>query len=375
MARTPARPGRGHPDPRRQHRLVTAVVVALAILMATAVRPAFAQAADTVTLNFVNAEIDAVVKAVAEITGKNFIVDPRVKGTVNIVSARPVPKSLVYPTLLSALRLSGFAAVEADGVVKIVPEADAKTQGGTVGPGGGDRLVTQVIVLKNEPAAQLVNVLRPLITPNNTIAAFPGSNALVITDYASNLRRIERIVASLDQPSSAETVVVPVKHASAIDVAAMVTRVTTDAPSAAGVPADPSQRVMVVADARSNSIMVKSDNAGRAARARALIEQLDTPGRPGGNLFIVYLKNADAARVAQTLRALLTGAEGARRRRRPRSRRPARSRWAAWGAAPRAGSGSAGGTAARCRSRRRPPAARSPRTASPCRRTPPTTRW
>ncbi len=309
MARTPARPGRGHPDPRWQHRLFAAVVVALAVFIAVAARPAIAQAADTVTLNFVNAEIDAVVKAVAEITGKNFIVDPRVKGTVNIVSARPVPKSLVYPTLLSALRLSGFAAVEADGVVKIVPEADAKTQGGAVGPGGGDRLVTQVIVLRNEAAAQLVNVLRPLITPNNTIAAFPGSNALVITDYASNLRRIERIVASLDQPPSAETVVVPVKHASAIDVAAMVTRVTTDAPSAAGVPADPSQRVTLVADARSNSIVVKSDNAGRAARARALIEQLDTPGRPGGNLFIVYLKNADAARVAQTLRALLTGGD------------------------------------------------------------------
>ena len=310
MARTPARPGRGHPDPRWQHRLVTAVVVVLAMFVAVAVRPAFAQAGDTVTLNFVNAEIDAVVKAVAEITGKNFIVDPRVKGTVNIVSARPVPRSLVYPTLLSALRLSGFAAVEADGVVKIVPEADAKTQGGTVGQGSGDRLVTQVIVLKHEAAAQLVNVLRPLITPNNTIAAFPASNALVITDYASNLRRIERIVASLDQPSSAETVVVPVKHASALDIAAMVTRVTTDAPSAAGVPADPSQRVMLVADARSNSIVVKSDNAGRAARARSLIEQLDTPGRPGGNLFIVYLKNADAARVAQTLRALLTGGDG-----------------------------------------------------------------
>jgi general secretion pathway protein D len=309
MARTPPRPGRGHPDPRWQHRLVTAVAVAFAVFFAVAARSAFAQAADTVTLNFVNAEIDAVVKAVAEITGKNFIVDPRVKGTVNIVSARPVPKSLVYPTLLSALRLSGFAAVEADGVVKIVPEADAKTQGGTVGQGSGDRLVTQVIVLKNEAAAQLVNVLRPLITPNNTIAAFPGSNALVITDYASNLRRIERIVASLDQPSSAETVVVPVKHASAIDIAAMVTRVTTDAPSAAGIPADASQRVMLVADARSNSIVVKSDNAGRAARARSLIEQLDTPGRPGGNLFIIYLKNADAARVAQTLRALLTGSD------------------------------------------------------------------
>jgi general secretion pathway protein D len=311
MARTPARTGLGHPDPRWLSRLVAAAALALAVLVAVAARPVLAQAGDTVTLNFVNAEIDAVVKAVAEITGKNFIVDPRVKGTVNIVSARPVPKGLVYPTLLSALRLSGFAAVEADGVVKIVPEADAKTQGGAVGQGSGDRLVTQVIVLKNEPAAQLVNVLRPLITPNNTIAAFPGSNALVITDYASNLRRIERIVASLDQPSGAETVVVPVKHASALDVAAMVTRLMTDAPAAGGAPADPSQRVTLVADARSNSIVVKSDNAGRAARARALVEQLDTPGRPGGNLFIVYLKNADAARVAQTLRALLTGGDAA----------------------------------------------------------------
>ncbi len=213
MARTPV-----HPGPRYRRLLPVrrlAVLAALASCLTALAEPALAQgsaaspapaatpaqpAGDSVTLNFVNAEIDAVVKAVAEITGSNFIVDPRVKGTVNIVSARPVPRNLVYPTLLSALRLSGYAAVEADGVVKIVPEADAKTQGGSVGRGSGDRLVTQVIVLRNESAASLVNVLRPLITPNNTIAAFPASNALVITDYADNLRRIERIIASLDQP-------------------------------------------------------------------------------------------------------------------------------------------------------------------------------
>ncbi|HEX4885335.1 MAG TPA: type II secretion system secretin GspD [Casimicrobiaceae bacterium] len=269
-----------------------------------------AESADAVTLNFVNAEIDAVVKAVAEITGRNFIVDPRVKGTVNIVSARPVPRNLVYPTLLSALRLSGYAAVESDGVVKIVPEADAKTQGGTVGRGSGDRLVTQVVVLRNESAASLVNVLRPLITPNNTIAAFPASNALVITDYAGNLRRIERLIATLDQPDRAEPLLVPVKHASAIDVAGLVNRLLAE-PGAQGAPADPQQRVSLVPDPRSNSILVRSDNAGRAARVRSLIEQLDTPGRPGGNLFIVYLRNAEAARVAQTLRALLTGTDAA----------------------------------------------------------------
>ena len=103
------------------------------------------------------------------------------------MSARPVPKSLVYPTLLSALRLQGFTAVESNGIVKIVPEADAKMQGGPVGAGAtGDRLITQVIPLRSESAVQLVNVLRPLISPNNTIAAFPASNALVITDYADN---------------------------------------------------------------------------------------------------------------------------------------------------------------------------------------------
>src|SRR4029077_8278007 len=131
--------------------------------------PAGHAADDMVTLNFVNADIDAVVKAVAEMTGRNFILDPKVKGVVNIVSARPVPRSLVYPTLLSALRLQGFAAIEGEGITKIVPEADAKQQGSSVVMGakgvgaGGDRLVTEVFALKYESAVQLVNVLRPLI--------------------------------------------------------------------------------------------------------------------------------------------------------------------------------------------------------------------
>jgi general secretion pathway protein D len=263
----------------------------------------------TVTLNFVNADIDAVIKAVAEITGRNFVVDPRVKGTINIVSARPVPVSLVYPTLLSALRLQGFAAVESDGLVKIVPEADAKQHGGAVATGGagagGDRLVTQVITLKFESAQQLVNVLRPLITPNNTIVAYPTTNALIITDYAENLKRIDRIVATLDQPPAGEPAIVAVKYASALDLVGILNRVSGD--SAGVAPSDSQQRVTLVADPRSNSIIVRSDNSGRVARVRQLIEQLDTPGRAGGNIFIIYLKNAEAARVAQTLRSLLSG--------------------------------------------------------------------
>ena len=294
----------------------TPTLVVLAVALAAGFAPVAVAADDTVTLNFLNADIEAVVRAVAEITGRNFVIDPRVKGTVNIISARPVPKSLVYPTLLSALRLQGFTAVEAEGVVKIVPEADAKQQGGGVAVGpvgaGGDRLVTQVVTLKYESAQQIVNVLRPLITPNNTIAAFPSSNVLIITDYAENLKRIDRIIALLDQPPGGEPILVTLKYASALDIVTLLNRLLAD-PAAGGAAAgtgDTQQRVTIMADPRSNSVLIRADNPGRLARVRQLIEQLDTPGRPGGNMFIVYLKNAEAARVAQTLRAMLTGGDG-----------------------------------------------------------------
>ncbi len=281
----------------------------LAATLAVAAVPARA-ADDAITLNFVNADIDAVVKAAAEITGRNFIVDPRVKGTINIVSARPVPRELVYPTLVSALRMQGIVAVEGEGVVKLLPETDARTQAGPVITGGGGAaggaLTTEVIPLRFESATQLVAVLRPLIPPNNTIAAFPGSNALVITDYADNLRRIERIVASLDQPPAGEPVLVPLKNASAIDLVATLNKLLNDS-TGAGQPADATQKVLMVADPRSNGVLLRADNPARAARARQLIEQLDTPTRAGGNMFIVYLRNADAAKVAATLRAMLTG--------------------------------------------------------------------
>jgi len=300
-------------------RLLGGAVIAALLLTTTAAHAqeatttaGRAQEGDTVTLNFVNADIDAVVKAVGEITGRNFLVDPRVKGTVNIVSARPVPRALVYPTLLSALRMQGFAAVESDGITKIVPEAEAKTQAGPVARAtvnaSGDRIVTQVIPLRYESAAQLVTVLRPLVTPNNVISAYIPNNAVIVTDYADNVKRIDRIIASLDQPPSGEPVLVQVKNASAIDVAALVNRVLTEnAPGAPASQVEAQQRVALVPDPRSNSILVRADNPARAARVRQLIEQLDTPSRTGGNVFIVYLKNAEAAQVAETLRGLYSG--------------------------------------------------------------------
>ncbi|MEO8566831.1 MAG: secretin N-terminal domain-containing protein, partial [Betaproteobacteria bacterium] len=290
----------------RPSQLLAAAAVA-AVLLAQPLRAAD----DAVTLNFVNADIDAVIRAVGEMTGRNFVLDPRVKGVVNIVSATPVPRALIYPTLLSALRLQGLAAIEGPGVTKIVPEAEAKQQGMPVVTGpvtvGGDRLVTAVYMLKYESATQLVNVLRPLITPNNAIAAVPTANALVITDYAENLKRIDRIIASLDVAPAGEPIVVPLRNASALDIVPMLTRLLADTAPGAGAVADAQQRLTLVADARSNSVLIRGENAARLARVRALIGELDTAGRAGGNISIIYLKNADAVRVARTLRALFSG--------------------------------------------------------------------
>ena len=267
---------------------------------------------ESVRLDFVNADIDAVVKAVGEMTGRTFVVDSRVKGTVNVVSGKPIPKAMAYPMLQSALRAQGFVTVEGNGFVKIVPEADGKTNPTPVGQAGvsgrGDQLITQVFTLRNESATQLLNVLRPLIPANNTIAAYASTNSLIVTDYADNLKRIERIIETLDQGSGAEPVMVPVRYASAVDLAQTLNRLLTDTGAAVATAAgEPTQRVQIIADARTNSILLRSENPLRLARAKSMIEQLDSPTSKTGNIHILYLKNAEAARVAQTLRAVMTG--------------------------------------------------------------------
>jgi general secretion pathway protein D len=268
---------------------------------------------DLVTLNFVNADIEGVIKAVSEITGKNFVLDPRVKGVVNIVSAKPLSRALVYDVFLSALRLQGYAAIEDRGIVKIVPESDAKLNySPTLGPRersrASDQIQTQVFTLKYESAVPLVPILRPLIAPNNTVTAHPNTNSLVITDYASNLRRIERIIDSIDQPSSTEPIMIPLRYASALDVAQIVNRLSPTAPQASGAAgADPAQHLTVVADARSNSLVARSDNPSRIAWLRVLVAMLDSPTSSAGNIHVVYMKNAEAVKVAETLRAIYLG--------------------------------------------------------------------
>jgi len=284
-----------------------------ALSLGLALLPGVAQAQgmdDPVVLNFVNADIPSVVKAVGELTGRNFVIDPRVKGTVMITSARAVPRSQVYPILLSALRMQGFATVEGRDMVKIVPEADAKhnysvTRGKEV-PERGDRIITQVYPLQYESAAQMMPVLRPLIGPNNAIAVLPGSNTLVITDYADNVRRLNAIIAAADQPTPNDTALIKLQHVSAVDLAHSLGRLMAEG-SAGGQGAAGPTRLTVVPDVRSNSLLVRSDNPARIQTLRGLVAGLDVPGALGGNVHVVYLRNAEAAKLAETLRGILSG--------------------------------------------------------------------
>ncbi|MEO8006177.1 MAG: type II secretion system secretin GspD [Betaproteobacteria bacterium] len=282
-----------------------------------------------VTLNFVNADIEGVVKVMSEITGKNFVVDPRVKGTVTIVSAKPMNRALVYDVFLSALRMQGFAAVEDRDIVNVLPEADAKLHSsptfiqGENTRGAGDRIETRIFTLKYESAMQLLPVLRPLIAPNNTVTAYQNSNTLVITDYANNLQRIAKIIDSVDQPGGIEPVIIPLQYASAVDVAQTVNRLFTEIGQAQGQGGgDPNQRFTVVADARSNSLLVRSGDASRVSKLRNFVKILDSPTSASGNIHVVYLKNAEAVKLAETLRAIYTGESAAPAASRPLTTTP-----------------------------------------------------
>jgi general secretion pathway protein D len=273
---------------------------------------------EPVTLNFANAEIEAVARTMAAITGRNIVVDPRVKGTISLSTERPVPPQTAFNQFVSALRLSGFTVVDSAGLLKVVPEADAKLQGGTVSigsPPGGAQIVTQIFRLNYETANNLVPILRPLISPNNTINVNPGNNSLVITDYADNLQRIGRIISALDVSNATDVEVLPLRNALAADLAPVVQRLvdtggggTTPVAAAQG-QADTSFRTTVIPESRSNSLIVRAANPARLNLVRNLVERLDQPGaqNPSGNIYVVYLKNADAVRLATTLRAAMAG--------------------------------------------------------------------
>ncbi|WP_332815157.1 type II secretion system secretin GspD [Ramlibacter sp.] len=293
-----------------------ATLAAFVMLAAAAAAVQAQSARDPVTLNFVNAEIDAVARTMAAITGRNIVVDPRVKGTMSLSTERPVPPQTAFNQFVSTLRLSGYTVVESGGLLKVVPEADAKLQGGAVSvgsPPGGAQIVTQIFRLNHETANNLVPILRPLISPNNTINVNPGNNSLVITDYADNLQRIGRIISALDIPNATGVEVIVLQHALAPDLAPVVQRLVDSGggpvPAAAQGQADTSFRTAVIAEPRSNSLIVRAANPARMNLVRTIIERLDQPAaqNPTGNIYVVYLKNADAVRLATTLRAAMAG--------------------------------------------------------------------
>jgi general secretion pathway protein D len=280
-------------------RIATTLVVAGIIVS----QAAYAQ----VTLNFVNADIDQVAKAIGAATGKTIIVDPRVKGQLNLVAERPVPEEQALKTLQSALRMQGFALVQDHGVLKVVPEADAKLQGvptyvGNTPQARGDQVITQVFELHNESANNLLPVLRPLISPNNTVTAYPANNTIVVTDYADNVRRIAQIIAGVDSAAGAQVQVVPLRNANAIDLAAQLQKMLD--PGAIG-NSDATLKVSVTADPRTNSLLLRASSASRLAAAKRLVQQLDAPSAVPGNMHVVPLRNADAVKLAKTLRGML----------------------------------------------------------------------
>jgi len=265
---------------------------------------------EPVTLNFVNADIEAVSRAMATILKQQILVDPRVKGNITLYSEQAISPREAYLNYLAALRGLGFTVVEVGDLFKVVPEADAKLQASTVSvgevPRRGDQIITQIYKLNHESANNLVAVLRPLISPNNTINANPGNNTLVVTDYADNLQRIAKIIAAMDTPASGEVEVIPLKHAVAADMSVLVQRLA-ETSGGAGIPgAAPSSAPVVLVDSRSNSLLVRSSSPARMASLRSLIEKLDRPATGNaatGNIWVVYLKNADAVKMAAVLRA------------------------------------------------------------------------
>jgi general secretion pathway protein D len=266
---------------------------------------------DNVFLSFVDTDIESVIKAIGQISNKNFLIDPKVKGTININTTRPVPKAMAYQILLSALRVQGFTAVESNGITSIVPELDAKTRFTPSLANGKQetmQIATQVYVLKNESANNVITIVKPIMSANSVITAYPSNNSLIVTDYTDNLAKISKLIRSIDLEHRGENSIVQLKFASAFELSQIITKIINES-----TPGDTNKRLIAIPDARTNSIVFRADNISLINRAFEIIEKLDVPTNATGNsIHVVYLKNADATKLAATLRALMTikGIEG-----------------------------------------------------------------
>jgi len=251
----------------------------------------------TITPNYKDADIRQIVEAVGAVTGRNFILDPRINAKVTMLSSTPMSPDAFYEAFLSILQVHGYVAVTTGDVIKIIPDASARQYPGYLGTSGAgaDDIVTQVIQVQNVGAAQLVPILRPLIPQYGHLAAHPGSNMLIISDRSSNVVRMVTIIRRIDQSSDEDIEVVSLQHASSGEVVRVLTALT-QAPRSDGVPITTS----LVADSRTNSVLIGGDKSERL-RLRALIAHLDTPLEDGGDTQVRYLRYADAEELATKL--------------------------------------------------------------------------
>ena len=302
---------------QRRIRWVFAIATAAALwsLSPTTVS-AQAPAKDALTLNFVNAEIEDIARTIAILSGKNVVVDPKVKGKIDLVTDTPVGPQQAIEQFATALRLRNLTLIQSDRLLKVVPEAEAKLMATEVAMQSSKyvksgQVITRIFKLLNEDANNLVPVLRPLIGPNNTINVSPGTNALVITDYAENIARLEKIIRSLDASTPMQIRVIPVRHGLASDLVSTATQLmdnnTPGAPGKSRAPKAQSPDVTLLADVANNLIIVQAPTDVQLDRAVQLIETLDVEGRQQGNIHVVHLKNAQAKALAVTLRAALSG--------------------------------------------------------------------
>jgi general secretion pathway protein D len=289
------------------HRLAVTAAGCAAIGLLTLAAPGVTLGqAGGITPNYKDADLSQIIEAVSAVTGKNFIVDPRVRAQVTMLSSTPMSADAFYEAFLSILQVHGFVAVPSGDVVKIIPDANARQLPANDLPSRvsatSDEIVTQVIAVKNVSAAQLVPILRPLIPQYGHLAAYPASNMLIISDRASNVSRMARIVERIDQTGDEEIDVLPMQHASASEVVRIVNQLyTTAAAEGGGMPT-----VKMVADDRTNSVLVSGERTQRL-RLKTLITHLDTPLEAGGDTQVRYLRYADAEKLAAKLREQIQG--------------------------------------------------------------------